>query len=333
MFATTKSIRANTAHPIIMVLLLATAVCLTLAPPAFAVANVDIFGTVSAADSGAGLSDVRVDVIAVQNGVPTQVVATATSDESGIWVATVLADGQYLIRYFVPGGEYATLYYPNSATSADATPVDVGVFGAYVSARLQHPATISGDLVEMYTGTGINNNEILLHGRDSNGEWPVVATVYSDGNGAFMFEGLNPGSYIVAAGAAESDSYRYMGPSNADGTSNVLELAAEQSANVSIGVYRDNEAPRTFTDLSQSSVRVGAVVRLMASDDRSGVAQTFYRLNGRALTAGASMTLTKLGLNTIEFYSVDAAGNVEQAQKSTVYVKSIRESKSRPVKR
>ncbi|MBU4555246.1 MAG: hypothetical protein KJ747_00040 [Actinobacteria bacterium] len=332
MSTTTESIRTNRAYPII-VLLFATALFLTMAHPAFAVANVDVFGTVSAADSGAGLQNVRVDVITVTNGVPTQVAATAMSDESGIWVAAVPADGLYIIRYSVPGGEYATLYYPNSATASGATRVEVGAFGVYVAARLQHSASITGDFVDLYSGTGISNNEIILSVRDSDAQWQVLATVYSDGNGAFMFDGLNPGSYIVAAGAAESDSYPYTSPTDADGTSNVLELAANQSANVSIGEYRDSEAPRTFTNLSQDSVRAGAVVRLMASDDRSGVAQTFYRLNGRALTAGASMTLTKLGLNTIEFYSVDAAGNVEQAQKSTVYVKSVRQAKTRPIKR
>lgn len=333
MSTTTESVQANRAYQFILFTMLATVLCLALASPAFAVANVEIFGTVSAADTGAGVQDVRVDVIAVTNGVPTQVVATSMSDESGIWVAAVPSDSQYIVRYSVIGGEYATLYYPNSATASGATPVDVGSFGVYVSASLQHPATIVGDLVELYSGTGITNNEIILRGRDADGEWRVVATVYSDDNGAFVFEGLNPGAYLVAAGADETDSYRYTSPTNADGTSNVLELTAEQSANVSLGVYRDNEAPRTFTNLGQDSVKAGAVVRLMASDDKSGVAKTFYTLNGRTLTAGTSLKLTKLGLNTIEFYSVDAAGNVEQAQKSTVYVKSVRETKTRPIKR
>ncbi|OQA45590.1 MAG: Ser-Thr-rich glycosyl-phosphatidyl-inositol-anchored membrane family protein [Chloroflexi bacterium ADurb.Bin325] len=54
-------------------------------------------------------------------------------------------------------------------------------------------------------------------------------------------------------------------------------------------------------------------VTLIATDDASGVAATYYRINGGAWQAGTQFVLDENGSYTINFYSVDAAGNVESS--------------------
>ncbi|MDO9107612.1 MAG: hypothetical protein Q7U89_01280 [Coriobacteriia bacterium] len=198
---------------------------------------------------------------------------------------------------------------------------------------MERPATITGDIVDIYSGQAIGGDAIIVRGLNDQGEWSIVDTAVADAYGYFMVDGLNPGSYIVSTVLGESSACRYLGPATTPENARVIELAAAEIVSVRFAVCSDVEAPRTSTSLRSSSARVGSVVRFMASDDKSGVSRTYYRLNGRVLVDGSSLILTKLGLNTIEFYSVDAAGNVEQTQKSTVYVKSVRESKLRPTKR
>ncbi len=64
-------------------------------------------------------------------------------------------------------------------------------------------------------------------------------------------------------------------------------------------------------------------VTLVASDNLSGVASTFYSINGEpAQTYTSTFSITGDGVYTIEFWSVDAAGNTETHQTRTVRIDS-----------
>ena len=64
-------------------------------------------------------------------------------------------------------------------------------------------------------------------------------------------------------------------------------------------------------------------VTLSASDNLSGVANTFYTLNGgSAQTYTSTFSITNDGVYTIEFWSVDVAGNTETHQTRTVRIDS-----------
>lgn len=54
-----------------------------------------------------------------------------------------------------------------------------------------------------------------------------------------------------------------------------------------------------------------AVITLSATDAGSGVANTYYKLDGGAQVTGTSITTSVLGAHAIEFWSVDVAGNAE----------------------
>jgi len=73
----------------------------------------------------------------------------------------------------------------------------------------------------------------------------------------------------------------------------------------------DRTAPVTTSDAVLSYVS-GATIRLTATDEGgSGVAHTYYRRDGGVQTSGATITFTTIGPHTLEFWSVDGAGNTE----------------------
>jgi hypothetical protein len=72
----------------------------------------------------------------------------------------------------------------------------------------------------------------------------------------------------------------------------------------------DTTAPVTTSDAKATYVS-SAAIKLTATDAGSGVASTYYKLDGGAQTSGTTVNVAALGAHTIEFWSVDVAGNVE----------------------
>lgn len=63
-----------------------------------------------------------------------------------------------------------------------------------------------------------------------------------------------------------------------------------------------------------------ASIHLIASDAISGVADTFYTVDGGAQTKGTDVTVSTLGTHTLRFWSTDKAGNTEAAKSVTFTV-------------
>ena len=81
----------------------------------------------------------------------------------------------------------------------------------------------------------------------------------------------------------------------------------------------DTTAPTTTSNAAASYVD-SASIALSASDAGSGVAATYYTVNGGAQTAGTTVALSGAGTYTVRFWSVDNAGNVETAKTVTVTI-------------
>lgn len=81
----------------------------------------------------------------------------------------------------------------------------------------------------------------------------------------------------------------------------------------------DQTAPVTKTEATNTWSKEDVMVKFEASDEASGIAQTFYSINGAEYTEGTSFTVEKEGVNKVSFYSVDKAGNKEIVQ--TIEVK------------
>jgi len=72
----------------------------------------------------------------------------------------------------------------------------------------------------------------------------------------------------------------------------------------------DATAPVTTSNAVATYVS-SASITLAATDAGSGVANTYYRLDGGAQVSGRTINVSTLGSHTIEFWSVDVAGNIE----------------------
>ena len=88
-----------------------------------------------------------------------------------------------------------------------------------------------------------------------------------------------------------------------------------------INVLVSDKQPPTTTDNAPSGwVKQDTTVTLSAIDGGSGVANTYYTVNDGAEQTGTSVVLSKEGVHELVYWSVDKAGNVEQAHTVTVSI-------------
>ncbi|WML46893.1 hypothetical protein RCG23_14770 [Neobacillus sp. PS3-34] len=108
-----------------------------------------------------------------------------------------------------------------------------------------------------------------------------------------------------------------------------LDQAGNKEAAKTIEIKIDKTAPETKADAPATWVNKDVAVNLSASDSQSGVAKTYYSINGSEYTEGTSFTVAQEGNNQISFYSVDQAGNKEEAETIEVKIdKTAPETKS-----
>jgi 5-hydroxyisourate hydrolase-like protein (transthyretin family) len=96
-------------------------------------------------------------------------------------------------------------------------------------------------------------------------------------------------------------------------------VEARKSATFTITVP-DTTAPVTTSD-AQATYVSSAAIKLSATDN-VGVTATYFTLDGGAQTSGTTINVAAAGSHTIQFWSVDAAGNVE-ARKSATFTITI----------
>ncbi|MDB5084159.1 MAG: hypothetical protein JWN30_1045 [Bacilli bacterium] len=86
-------------------------------------------------------------------------------------------------------------------------------------------------------------------------------------------------------------------------------------------VYNLDKTPPTTTDNAPTSwVNTDVTVKLIASDSGSGVAATYYTVDGGLQQSGTTVIFTTEGVHTLTYWSVDNAGNVETANTATVMI-------------
>lgn len=306
----------------------AVVLCMALALASVAIASPaptdNVYGTVRDGGSGMMLADAYVELIAVpRRGLPFTA-ATVRTDADGEWSASV-PDGRYRIKYSTSDGSYAPLYYPGKPALDDAWTIDLGSWLTYAGdIGLQRAAALSGGMTDMFTDVALTDAEFVLIRQNETGQWRTIATGTSDSQGRFSVDALNPGDYKISAHVEGSDEYRFLGQETVLDSAHVLTLGSDQTIELDFKVNTDIAAPRTTSDSASSSLPRMAVVRFSAVDEKSGVAATYYRINRGRIMSGTAVTLTRLGFNTIEFYSVDGAGNIEATQRRVVLVTRTR---------
>jgi hypothetical protein len=97
---------------------------------------------------------------------------------------------------------------------------------------------------------------------------------------------------------------------------------AETHKSVTFTVDVDSTPPTTSSDAKPSYFGT-ATISFSAADDGSTTPVTFFRLDGATVTTGSAVTVappaTGTDSHTLEFWSVDAAGNVESAHHTVAF--------------
>jgi PGF-pre-PGF domain-containing protein len=100
----------------------------------------------------------------------------------------------------------------------------------------------------------------------------------------------------------------------------LLEIWANSTAgnlsHAQVYFYVDTQPPITTDDSPEGWQNAEFVVNLIAQDNLSGVAYTSYKLDNQIWVNGTTVNITTEGNHTIEYYSVDNAGNVEDLRKT-----------------
>ncbi len=130
------------------------------------------------------------------------VTATTTTDADGNYTFDGLLSGDYTITETQPSGFLDGIDTAGTAGGDDTTddvvaaiPLDPGEDGVAYDFGELPPSSISGSVVDDF-GNPIPDVEITLTGTDDLGN-PVTATVTTDADGNYIFDGLRPGTYAV----------------------------------------------------------------------------------------------------------------------------------------
>ncbi|WP_053365298.1 OmpL47-type beta-barrel domain-containing protein [Bacillus sp. FJAT-27245] len=109
-----------------------------------------------------------------------------------------------------------------------------------------------------------------------------------------------------------------------EGVNKIKYFSVDQAGNreeaKTTEVKIDRTAPTTETSIPGSWMNEPVTVILKPVDEASGIKATFYSVNGSDFMEGTSFTVEKEGVNKIEYYSVDQAGNREEAKTAEVKI-------------
>jgi len=182
---------------------LAEAATISITPTGGTVGGIDadliaggaIKGTVTALGAGGDLAGVEVCAKSVAS--PPVDVCSET-DSSGEYELHSLLTGAYKIGFWGRGtsAEYQSQYYNGKSTLAQATPVAVTNGGETtgIDVALAKGSEVGGTLRAASTGAPLPDISVCLFAASGSGP---ERCAYSDGGGAYRFQGLPSGSYQV----------------------------------------------------------------------------------------------------------------------------------------
>jgi len=126
-------------------------------------------------------------------------------------------------------------------------------------------------------------------------------------------------SAVGLADTTHTVSVTYSGRKNAASSGTTIDLDA-----IDVGgtLVADTAPPVTTSSVGSSAWRSGTeTVTLSAVETDTYVATTYYRINGGTLTAYTGpFPVAAEGTNTVNYYSVDGAGNTEATKTATVRI-------------
>jgi hypothetical protein len=156
------------------------------------------------------------------------------------------------------------------------------------------PPSISGSASPAPDTNGWNNSDVTVHFNCSD-SLSGVASVSAD-------------KVLTGEGANQS------------ATGTCTDVAGNSGSKTVSGINIDKTAPVTTANAPSGWSNTGVTVTLSASDNLSGVAATYYAVDGGAPQTGTSISIDTEGTYAITFWSVDKAGNTETPHTATVMI-------------
>ncbi|MGV2939777.1 Ig-like domain repeat protein [Mesobacillus sp. LC4] len=101
-----------------------------------------------------------------------------------------------------------------------------------------------------------------------------------------------------------------------------VDIAGNEEEVQTIVFTIDEAPPVTVSDIEEKWNQESVAVKLSATDNLSGVSQTFYSINGLEFVEGTEFSISGDGLHNVAYYSVDNAGNEEEVKTETVKIDS-----------
>jgi hypothetical protein len=124
----------------------------------------------------------------------------------------------------------------------------------------------------------------------------------------------------IAADACPADSTIGSEGDNLSATASVSDKADNPATGTVSGIKIDRTAPSTDISAPSGWHNTAATVTLLATDNLSGVATTYYTINGGSPQSGTSVPFNEEGSYDLEAWSVDNAGNVESHKSAQVLI-------------
>jgi len=222
----------------------------------------------------------------------------------------------------------------NVAVALTATDNETGVANTYYSVNDSDFVPGTSFMVE---GEGVH--KVSFYSVDKVGNKESVKTIYIKIDQARPITGINEipawsnQSMPIKLTPTDKDSgvaktfYSINGSDYKEGTSFTIDregihqvsfYSIDSAGNVeepkTVEVKIDKTAPITTSDAREIWSKENVTVNLRGIDSGSGIAKTFYSINGSGYVEGTSFTIEKEGVHKVFFYSVDKAGNREEPQ-------------------
>ncbi|MGE6487480.1 OmpL47-type beta-barrel domain-containing protein [Paenisporosarcina sp. NPDC076898] len=162
-------------------------------------------------------------------------------------------------------------------------------------------------------------NVTVLSNSSTRITWDFVT--YANGYNVYQ---MNEGSPVLIAEKVNNLSYTVSNLSYANHefyvTSHGNSFGESEPSNVVMAkLIVDTEEPVTTISVPKDWVNQKTVVTLSATDNETGVANTYYSVNDSEFLEGNLFEIEREGIHKVSFYSVDKVGNKESVQ--TSYVK------------
>jgi 5-hydroxyisourate hydrolase-like protein (transthyretin family) len=281
-----------------------------------------ITGYVTSKATGDPVAGVRIDAL-LPDGTSLSSLHAFT-DSSGYYDVGGLAGGAYKVLFQDGSGYYGWQYYKAKTTLEAAAPLTLRAGGLKegIDVALVEAAHIAGRVTNKVTGdpvAGIRVDALLPDGSSMSS-----LHAFTDTSGYYDVGGLVAGSYRVAF-VDESGYYarQYSDHKPILALSDRVTLASGAKADGMDAtlVQAETQAPVTTDDAPAGWLTNGVNVRLTPTDADSGVFATYFRLNGGAVqTYTGPIAVFGQGVNVVEYWSIDWAGNVEAAHNAVVVV-------------